>query len=388
LRKKKMMSQNKLTSTPILIAGTAITQFGELWDKSLSDLAEEVVAAALANMAATTSLQTSEIDAVFVANKAAANYQRQHHLGAVISNLLPHHPPGMKIEGACASGGLALLTAEQALLSGQYQTVLVVGLEKMTDVSSAETTSILGGAADTVAEYGSTFPGLYALLAQAHMQAFGTTRDHLSSVAVKNHAHALTNPKAQFHTALTAEAVSHSQLIADPLRLLDCSPISDGAAAVVLTTKPKVHTTKTQVRVAGFGHGQDTLTLAARQSLTELAATKQAAHQALTLAGIKASDVAAAEVHDCFTIAEVLAIEDIGFVPKGQGGFATATNSLTTTINPSGGLKACGHPVGATGVKQLAFLANYLIEHKHQYGLTHNVGGSGATAVVHILEQL
>lgn len=380
--------ESVLTNTPIFVAGTAITKFGELWDKSLFDLVEEAVAAAVANMVETTTLKVTDIDAVFVANKAAANYQRQHHLGAVVSDLLPHHPPGLKVEGACASGGLAILTAEQALLSGQYKTVLVVGVEKMTDVSSAETTSILSGAADTIAEYGSTFPGLYALLTQAHMQAFGTTRNQLSAVAVKNHAHAASNAKAQFHNALTIEAVSHSQLIADPLRLLDCSPISDGAAAVVLTTQKQVLKSSNLISIAGFGHGQDTLTLASRTSLTELAATKKAAEQAFTMAQLQPQDIAAAEVHDCFTIAEILAVEDLGFVAKGQGGPAIEANSLTTVINPSGGLKACGHPVGATGVKQLAFMANYLQKNNHRYGLTHNVGGSGATAVVHLLKNL
>lgn len=377
-----------LQTTPVFIAGTATTKFGELWNKSLFDLLEEVVAAALESMRATTSLQPSEIEAVFVANKAAANYQRQHHLGAVVSDLLPHHPPGMKIEGACASGGLAVLAAEQTLLSGQYKTVLVVGVEKMTDVSSAETTSILAGAADTVAEYGSTFPGLYALLAQAHMQKYGTTRQQLSAVAVKNHANAATNPKAQFRNPLTIEAVSKSQVIADPLRLLDCSPISDGAAAVILTTDSQAHRTKSKMKVSGFGHGQDSLTLAKRNSLTEFAATQKAAHQAFTMAGLQPSHIAAAEVHDCFTIAELLAVEDLGFVAKGEAGLATFNNSLTTIINPSGGLKACGHPVGATGVKQLAYMSEYLQKNKQKYGLTHNVGGSGATAVVHILEQV
>lgn len=375
-------------TTPITIAGTAITQFGELWDRSLIDLATEVLAEVTTD-ASQHGLVTADIEAVFVANKAASNYQKQHHLGAVISDLLPHHPPGTRIEGACASGGLALLAAEQALLSGQYQTVLVVGIEKMTDVSSSETTAILSGAADVEREYGSTFPGLYALLAQAHMNAFGTTRQHLSAVSVKNHQHALANPKAQFHKKITEQAVSSSQVIAQPLRLLDCSPITDGAAAVILTTK-KISSNsskkKKQVQVVGFGHGQDRLTLADRNSLTELFATKQAAAQAYQMAGLSAKSIEVAEVHDCFTIAELLAIEDLGFVAKGQAGPATVANQVGVVINPSGGLKACGHPVGATGVKQLAYVARYLLENSLQTGLTHNVGGSGATAVVHILQ--
>lgn len=375
--------------TPITIAGTAITQFGELWDRSLIDLAIEVLAEVTAD-ASQHGLAPTDIEAVFVANKAASNYQKQHHLGAVISDLLPHHPPGTRIEGACASGGLALLAAEQALLSGQYQTVLVLGIEKMTDVSSSETTAILSGAADVEREYGSTFPGLYALLAQAHMSAFGTTRQQLSAVSVKNHHNALKNPKAQFHKKITEQSVTTSQVIAEPLRLLDCSPITDGAAAVILTTKKLESKKKSKknrsVQIVGFGHGQDRLTLADRASLTELLATKEAAAQAYAMASLSANMIEAAEVHDCFTIAELLAIEDLGFVPKGQAGPATLNNKVKATINPSGGLKACGHPVGATGVKQVAYMARYLLENTLQTGLTHNVGGSGATAVVHILQ--
>lgn len=366
----------------VTIAGTAITKFGELWDTSLTDLLAEASLAAVKNAR----LEKTDIDAVFVANMAGGSFNNQRHLNSLVSQLFPHFPPTTRVEAACASGGLALITAQLALLSGQYKTVLVVGGEKMLDVSTAEATAILATAADTTAEYGSTFPGLYALLAQVHMRKFGTTRAQLSSVAVKNHAHAADSPFAQFKNPLTIDQVNRSPLVSDPLRLLDCSPLTDGAAAVVLTTKTIVG----KPVIAGFGHAQDSLSLAGRKSLIELSATVQAARQAYQIAGLDPKNIQAAEVHDCFTIAEILAIEDLGFFKKGTGGRATQRGATThggkIVINSSGGLKASGHPIGATGVKQVAYLAQQIEQQQFDIGLAHNVGGSGATAAVHIIK--
>lgn len=367
----------------ISIIGQAISNFGELWNMSLHDLMHQVVTESLIKA----DLPPSKIEMVFVANKAAGNFENQHHLNAVVSQLFSHYPPAMRVEAACASGSLAMLAAEHALLSGQYQTVMVVGAEKMTDVTAEETTHILSGAADSETEAGSTFPALYGLLAQQHMSHFKTTREQLSAVAVKNHRHAMQNPHAQYHKQFTIDQVSNSQLIADPLRILDCSPISDGAAAVILTTKE----VKDSPQIVGSGHAQDSIDLASRKSLTSLSASTKAAKQALKKSGLSIKDIAIAEVHDCFTIAEILAIEDLGFFPKGEGGPATLDSQTTfdgkVIINPSGGLKACGHPVGATGVKQIAYLANLLTNSDHKYALAHNIGGSGATAVVHLLKK-
>lgn len=366
----------------ITIAGTAIAKFGELWDKSLTDLLAEASLGAVKNAR----LEHADIEAVFVANMAGGSFNNQRHLNAVVSQLFPHFPPGIRIEAACASGGLALITAQQALRASQYKTVLVVGAEKMLDVSTAEATAALATAADTTAEYGSTFPGLYAILAQMHMQKFGTTRAQLSSVAVKNHAHAARSPFAQFKNPLTIDQVNKSPLVSDPLRLLDCSPLTDGAAAVVLTTK----TITGKPIIAGCGHAQDSLSLADRKSLTELSATVTAARKAYEQAGFEPKNIHAAEVHDCFTIAEILAIEDLGFFKKGTGGRATQRGATTfgskIIVNPSGGLKASGHPIGATGVKQVASLAQQIEQQQFEIGLAHNVGGSGATAAVHIIK--
>ncbi len=365
----------------ISILGSAITQFGELWDRSLADLLTEASLGAVKDAR----IEPSKIEAIFVANKAGSNFENQMHLGAMVSQLFDHFPPAVRIEGACASGGLAVLAAEQALLSGMYKTVLVVGAEKMTDVSAAETTQILSAAANVSQEVGSTFPGLYALFAQRQIYEFGLSRDQLSAVAVKNHRHAMANPYAQYHKEFTLAQVNQSSLVADPLRLLDCSPITDGAAAVVLTSKM----VKGKPKVLGFGQGQDSLDVAHRQSLVGLPATERAMKLALARSQVSIDQIEAAEVHDCFTIAEIMAIEDLGFFEKGKGGRATLDQQTThdgkVVINPSGGLKACGHPVGATGVKQIAYLAQALEKNEYQTVLAHNIGGSGATAVIHIL---
>jgi acetyl-CoA C-acetyltransferase len=365
----------------INIAGSYISKFGELFDKSLTDLIKESVAGVLKD----SSVPAEEIEAIFVANKAGGSFSDQRHLNALVSQQFSHFPPAMRIEGACASGALAVVAAEQAIASGKYQTVLVLGVEKMTDLSASETTEVLATAASREEEYASTFPGLYAILANYHMHKYGTSREDLSSVVVKNHKHAMENPKAQFHKEFTAEIVVQSALVADPLRLLDCSPISDGAAALVLTSK----NLKNKAKILSYGHAQDSLSLAGRKNLDELLATKKAAIEAYKLADLSSKDIEAAEVHDCFSIAEIMAIEDLGFFKKGEGGKASSKGQTSyggkIVINPSGGLKACGHPVGATGVKQIAFLAKQLEKKQFKKVLAHNVGGSGATAVVHIL---
>lgn len=361
----------------IKVAGTYIGKFGELWEQSLSDLLKE----GLREVVKDAQLPEEAIEAIFVANKAAGSFNEQRHLGALASEQFAHQPPAMRIEGACASGGLAVAAAAQALMSGLYQTVLVVGVEKMTDVSSAVASAILATAASREKEYGSTFPALYAVLANYHMHHFGTTRRQLSEVVVQNHAHALNNPQAQFHKALTVEQVEASPLVANPLRLLDCSPISDGVAAVILTTRE----CSRQTTLLGFGQGQDTLALMDRTDLGSLQATTRAAKQALARAGVTRQQIQAAEVHDCFSIAEILAAEDLGFFAKGQAAGNLTSDRSPVIFNPSGGLKACGHPVGATGVKQIAFLSREIESGRFDLALTHNVGGSGATAVVSIL---
>lgn len=379
-------------SKSIKIIGAHTTKFGELWDLSLQDLLFEAIDGAVNNASQIAKIKPDDIDAIYLGNMAGGSFAGQRHLGALASSWFASHaqnkkyPPAFRLESACASGSMAILAGEQALLSGQYQMVLVVGAEKMTDVSVEKTTNILSSASHYEQEFGSTFPALYALLAKAYAKRYqinnDSLRQYLSAVAVKNHLHGFSNPQAQFHKKFTIEQISNSQLVSDPLRLLDCSPVSDGASAVVLTTKKLPYLAK----IIGTGHGQDSLDLASRDNLFSLKATRHAGQLAYSQAQIQPKDIDFAEVHDCFTIAELLASEDLGFFPLGKAGEAVLQGKADF-INPSGGLKACGHPVGATGVKQIAFLAHLLAEkEKFTRALAHNVGGSGATAIVHILE--
>ena len=374
----------------IKVLGTGVTKFGELWDKSLLDLAKEASAEAIHE----SGLMINQVDAVFVANMIHGKLSGQDHLGALVASSLGINGASFRIEGACASGGLAIHLAIQSLLAGTYKNVLVVGVEKMTDVSSSDiSNSLMGAGSENERQAGLTFPALYALMAKAHMQKFGTTRIHMAAVAVKNHYHASFNEKAQFPYEVTMQKVLESPVISTPFTLFDASPITDGAAAVVLSSD----TSTSGVYITGSAVSTDTVDLASRQSLVEIAATKQAAIKALKQAGIGISDIKVAEVHDCFTIAEILAMEDLGFCKKGEGGQFIEKGHTKLggkmPVNTSGGLKACGHPVGATGVKQIIEVTHQLQKRagKRQVkganvGLTHNVGGSGATVVVHILQ--
>lgn len=377
----------------VYIAGVATTPFGELWDVSPRSLANEVVDRAIRDAG----IEKNDIEALFVGNMLSGMLGGQEHLGAFFSDALGMHVPAFKVEGACASGGLAAHMAIMSVLSGQYATVCVLGVEKMTDHKPEDVSAALAGAgSDEERMSGATFPALYALLARVHMHRFGTTQEQLASVAVKNHFHASMNPNAQFKNLLTIEKVIQSSMIADPLHLLDCSPISDGASAIIVTSKPSygIH----PIQVLASSVATDTLDIARRSSLDELRATRIAAKKAYNQAGISPKDIQVVEVHDCFTIAEILAMEDLGIYEKGNAakaieeGKTRLDGDFDCVVNSSGGLKGCGHPVGATGVKQLVEIVEQLrgSAGKRQvpnprYGLTHNVGGSGATAVVHIL---
>lgn len=395
----------------ISVIGAATTKFGELWGTSPRALARTAVFGALKDAGR----EPKDIQALFVGNMLSGMLGGQEHLGAFFSEELDLFVPAFKIEGACASGGLALHMGINSIVSGQYETVAVLGVEKMTDHKPEDVaTALMGAGSDEERTAGATFPGLYAILARLHRERFGTTEEDLASVAVKNHYHASLNPNAQFHTRITIDQVMRSTKIADPLKLLDCSPISDGASAVILTTahrKSQIPNHKKAVEIIASCVATDTLGLAQRISLFELKATRVAAQKAYKHAGVTPTQIQIAEVHDCFTIAEILAIEDLGFVEKGKaagvisrGETALAGSGMSSgihskvkrlhqlVVNPSGGLKGCGHPVGATGVKQIVEIVEQLRGTAGnrqvdgaRIGLTHNVGGSGATAVVHIL---
>ncbi|HUR61956.1 MAG TPA: beta-ketoacyl synthase N-terminal-like domain-containing protein [Candidatus Thermoplasmatota archaeon] len=306
-----------------------------------------------------------------------------------------------RVENACASSGFALRDAFLALRSGAIQTALVAGVESMTPYSKAHRGYWLGVSGDTEVERmsGLTFPGVYALMARAHMQEFGTTREHLAAVAVKNHAFGAGNPHAQFQKPTTLEKALAAPMVADPLGLFDCCSTTDGAATVLLVTEERVpEFTDHPIWLTGSGAATDTLALHDRADLTSVPAATKAAGTALDMAGTRATDLDFAEVHDCFTIAEILAIEALGLAKPGQGGPATLEGRTgrggdLPTVNPSGGLKAKGHPLGATGAgqavevfEQFHGLAGARLVEGARKALTHNVGGSGATCAVHVWE--
>lgn len=383
----------------VAIIGVGCTNFGEMWERSFRDLFVEAGLNALEDAG----IRGEDIDALYVGNMSAGKLIDQEHIGALIADYAglagSLHVPATRVEAACASGGLALREGVLAVASGLHDIVIAAGVEKMTDVETGVTIDALASAADREWEgfMGATFPGLYAMIARLHMQRYGTTREQLAMVAVKNHHNATMNPKAQYKREITIKEVMSSPLIADPLRVYDCSPITDGAAAIVLAPAElarKLNDAPVYVRASA--QASDTITLHDRRDITTLDATVYAAKRAYKMAGISPKDVDVAEVHDCFTIAEICAIEDLGFVQKGNGGPATEEGMTALDgdipINPSGGLKACGHPVGATGIKQAVEIVEQLrgVAGKRQVsgaeiGLTHNVGGTGGTAVVHIL---
>lgn len=383
----------------VSIIGAGLTKFGEQWEKSFRELIAEAGIKAVAD----SGVEGDNIEAIYGGCMASGRFIGQEHIGALIADQLGLNPiPATRLEAACASGGVALRNAYLSIASGVYDIVAVGGIEKMTEVSTEEASFALGGAGDEETElfHGATFPSLYALLARSHMKKFGTTEEQMAMCAVKNHKNAMKNPYAQFQREITVDTVMNSGYVSTPIKLLDCSPITDGAAALILceTEKAKQISDKA-VEIIGSGQASDSLSLAGRESLTELKATKLAAEQAYKQSGLSVKDIDFAEVHDCFTIAEIFAIEDLGFFRKGEGGKATEEGKTQLNgeipINPSGGLKAKGHPVGATGVAQAVEVfwqlnneANGRQVENAKVGLTQNVGGSGATAVVHIFKKV
>jgi acetyl-CoA C-acetyltransferase len=339
-----------------------------------------------------------DIKAMFVGHMGEA-YEHQGHTGAATADwagLL--NIPATRTEAACASSGAALRSGIYAVLSGLADVVMVGGVEKMTHRTTAEVTEYLAMASDYPFEqwHGITFPGLYALMATAHMHKYGTTKAQMAEVAVKNHHHGTLNPKAHMQKEITVETALNSRPVATPLKLYDCSLITDGASCLILT-KPELASrfTDQPVHITGTGQASDTIGLYERESLTSLQAAKLAAKTAYKMAQVTPDNIDVAEVHDCFTIAEIIAYEDLKFCQTGKGGKLIESGETRLgrrlPVNTSGGLKAKGHPVGATGTAQayeiylqLTGQADKRQVQNAQVGLTHNVGGSGATATVHI----
>ncbi|MGD2154396.1 MAG: thiolase domain-containing protein [Gemmatimonadales bacterium] len=377
----------------VAIIGAGMTRFGELWNQGLREMFVEAAAGAL-NEAG-----TDRVDSMYVGCMSSGQFTGQEHLGPLLADQLGMAGvASVHIESACASGGVALRQAFMEVASGMSDLVLAAGIEKMTD--GADVTNVLATAADQELEvyYGVTFPGLYAMIARAHMQTYGTTEEEMAWVSVKSHRHGAKNDKAQFPSEFTLEQVMSSSMVAEPLRLLHCSPVSDGAAAVLLCPLDQAKQyTDSPVKIIGSGLATDSLALADRADPAFLDAVQRSAERAYEMAGVGPRDIQVAEVHDCFSIAEICCIEALGFVERGKGGGA-AKDGLTAIggripVNTSGGLKSKGHPVGATGVaqaieifRQLRGEAGARQVEKARLGLAQNMGGSGASSVVHIFQ--
>ncbi|MCQ2972008.1 MAG: thiolase domain-containing protein [archaeon] len=377
----------------VAIIGVSQTKFGELWDSSFRDLVAEAGIKAIVD----SNIAGEDIEAMYVGNMSSGLFVQQEHIAALISDHTGLNPiPCTRVEAACASGGLALRQGIMAVASGFHDIVISAGVEKMTDVVDATPAIATASDQEWEAQQGAIFPSLYAMIAKRHMYEYGTTREQLAQFSVVNHKNAKYNPNAQFSFETTVDKVINSTMVADPLTLLDCSPVSDGAAAVVLCPAEDAKKyTDTPIYVKASAQASGTMTLHDRKDITTIEATKVASRKAYDMAGVTVKDIDASEVHDCFSINGLLAVEDLGFVEKGKGGIALEEGQTERDgdfpINPSGGLKARGHPLGATGIAQAAEIVWQLRGDcgKRQIdgaeiGMTHNVGGTGGTCAVHI----
>lgn len=377
----------------VVVIGCGMTKFGELWKKSLRDIFVEAALKAIDDAG------VDHIDSMYVGSMTPGLFVGQEHIGALMADYLGVAPiPAVRVESACCSGGMALRLGFFEIASGNSDLVMAGGVEKMTD--GADVTYALASAADQDYEvyHGITFPGLYAMIAKAHMHRYGTTRKQLAAVSVKNHHNGSFNPNAQFPKEVTIDQVINATLVADPLTVLDSSPVSDGAACVILASLDLAKKlNKSVIKILGSGAATDAIALHGRDDITTLKAVKDSSESAYKMAGIKSSDVSFAEVHDCFSIAEICIIEELGFVKKGQGGPFTEKGNTSLEgkipVNPSGGLKSKGHPVGATGIAQVVEVVEQLRGNagKRQVknakiGLAQNMGGSGASSVTHIFK--
>jgi acetyl-CoA C-acetyltransferase len=374
-------------------------------------------------------IEPKDIDACYVGNYSSDLFNHQGHLGPQMANLVGLTPkPAPRFEGACASSGIALRQAIIAIASGVHDVIAVSGVECMTELPTAGVTDVLATASDSLFEYpaGATFPGLYATLASAHFHKYGTTVEDLMRVGIKNHENGKENPYAQMQSSIADMMKSKiakieqsggkvpdwkdefdflksssNPIIAYPLRLFDCSLITDGAACLFLASAEKAkHFTDTPIWITGTGQGSAALSLHDRDSLTSFIATKEASRQAYQMSGLKPKDIQICEVHDCFTIAEIVALEDLGFCEKGKAVEAIKNGETkrdgSLPINTSGGLKSKGHPVGASGAamaveifKQMRGKAerNRQVKFDVERAMTHNLGGSGGTCVVTTYER-
>jgi acetyl-CoA acetyltransferase len=417
---------NKKLGRGVAIVGAGMSKFGAFPDKSSRDLFVE--AFQFMRRSVDKDFDPADIETLYIGNFSSDLFEGQSHTAPIMADVVGlASRPTTRIEDACASSGVAMRQGILAIASGLYDVVLVGGIEKMTNLPTAEVTDTLAAAADTLYEIpaGFTFPGFYAAIASAYMHKYGMKPEHLMNVAIKNHENGALNPNAQFGISIPAWMEGRkasaerkgkpvptwkdemeflhddraNPMIAWPLRLFDCSPITDGATAVLLVADEIANQfTDHPLHIIGSGQASD-VALHDRDDLTTINAARRASQEAYAMAGVSPKDIRVAEVHDCFTIAEVVATEDLGFFMPGEG-FKAAEDRVTARdgvkpINTSGGLKSKGHPVGASGVGQTVEIFKQMrgqagerqVTGDVPLALTHNVGGTGGTCVVHIYER-
>lgn len=383
----------------VSVIGIGETKMGRLPDRSLHDLVAEAGGKAIADAG----IEKDRIDALYVGNFNSSYLCGQAHMGPLASQALGlKNIPTVRTEGACASGSLALRMAMMGIMAGMYDIALVGGVEKMTHRQTETVTSAIASAMDYEheAQQGFTFPACFAMMAHRYFYEYRNVKREMGICAYNAHQNGLVNPDAQMQKDFSLEKILAADLIASPLSLFDCSLVTDGAAFLVLAADDAVAGLRSRHRkvgIVGQGHAGDTLTLASKECITSFRATKEAAAQAYTQAGLKPSDIDFAEVHDCFTITQIINTEDLGFFAAGKGGDAVAEGVTSRTgakpINPSGGLKAKGHPIGATGISQVYEIVTQLRGDagerqlkKADIGLAHNLGGTAATCLTTILK--
>ncbi|MBI2862152.1 MAG: thiolase domain-containing protein [Chloroflexi bacterium] len=381
----------------VSIIGIGSTSFGRQEGVGIKALAVAACEEAIADAG----IDKSQIQAFYLGNYAGESLAGQNTLAPIVARDLGlQRVPSTKVEAACASGSVGLRQGYLMVAAGLCEFVLAAGVEKMTAAPTAKVTEALSAAIDQALEgqCGLTFPGAFALVMQRHMYEYGTTREQLGLVSVKNHNNGVRNPKSQFRALVTLDQVVESRLICDPIRLFDCCPISDGAAAVVICPADRAgEYSQHPIDILASAQALGTSGLYQMPNLTSFEATVTAARDAYQQAGLSPQDIDVVELHDCFTIAEIVDSEDLGFFEKGRGGWAVAEGWTQVDgkipINTSGGLLSKGHPVGATGLGQIYELVLQLRGMapnqvpQAEIGLTHNLGGTGAVATVHILKR-
>ena len=376
--------------TETYIHGIGMTRFGSLPEYSLKDLLLNACSEALKDAG------RPKIDAVFVGNFLGGSISNQEILGAIVANDLGlGFIPSTKVEGACASGGIALRQGILGILSGEYDTVLVAGVEKMKHATTADVTQGINAAMDTISNEknaGLTFPGFFGVLANRYFYETGATKEHLARVALKNRENGVNNPLAQFPKPTTLEEIMNARMITDPLGLFDCSPMTDGAAAVVISRKKSPIHIRSTSQVSGPTQMQDA------KNILSIPAIGESGRIAYEKAGVGPKDIDVVEIHDCFSMTEIIAIEELGFFPKLEGWKAVEEGRTKITgdkpVNTSGGLLSRGHPIGATGIAQIYQLVRQLRGNAAnqveapRMALAQNLGGTGSYSTVHILERI